>query len=322
MIFRADVAAHLENGVKVGFLAGTKQYTPKRAAFTREAPSTGAFEIYADMGATPWPRLNGGQTGGGTDARTGLPVAGGLHAGGPVTVVGGNERGIIVFNLGWDIVVGIEHDAINDDRIGDIDTWARSAGIRFEQHKDQQCFDVLNAGESATPHGAGYDGLSLLNTAHIDKGAEYQTGQDNAKNLLLTLDNYETVKIAGTKFLDDRGQPVGHNHSLLIHPPDLTRTAAQITDNREDYGTTNRAANPYAGVTQRLEAPGTWLDSTAWFLVDPSLPEKPVILQIREEAQPAMWDDLSQGSGIRYYRFRARYNAVPGPWRLVIQGHS
>lgn len=321
MIFRTDIAAHLEYGVKTGFLAGQKLYKPLRAPFTREANSTGAFEIYADMGATPWPRQNGGQTGASTDGRTGLATAGGLHGGGPVTVVGGNERGIIVFNDGWDIVIGIEHDAINDDRLGDLDTWARSAGSRFEQHKDQQCFDVLNAGESATPHGNGYDKLPLLSSSHVDPGAEYQTTQDNAKSLVLSLDNYETVRVAGSKFLDDRGQPVGHSHDLLIHPPDLRRTAAQITDNPQDYGTTNRAINPYAG-SQRLEAPGTWVDSTAWFLVDPNQVEKPVILQIREDAQPVMWDDLSQGSGLRYYRFRARYKAFPGPWRLVIQGHS
>jgi phage major head subunit gpT-like protein len=322
MIFRTDIAAHLENGVKVGFLAGTKMYTPKRDAFAREAPSTGAFEIYADMGATPWPRQNGGNSGASTDPRTLVPAAGGIHAGGPVTVLGGNERGIIVFNLGWDIVIGIEHDAINDDRLGDLDIWARSAGMRFEQHKDQQCFDVLAQGTAAAPHGNGYDGLPLFSASHVDKGAEYQTAQSNLLSTLLTLDNYEAAKIAAAKFLDDRGQPVSYNHSLLIHPPDLKRTAAQITDGREDYSTTNRAINPYAGVDTRLEAPGTWLGSAAWYLIDQTQPQKPVILQVRQNAEPAMWDDLSQGSGVRYYRFYARYNAVAGPWRLVIQGHA
>lgn len=321
MIFRTDIAGHLEQGVKVGFLAGTKLYTPKRAAFTREVPSTGAFEIYADMGATPWPRQNGGNSGAATDSRTGLPAAGGLHAGGPVTVVGGNERGIIVYNLGWDVVIGIEHDAINDDRLGDLDIWARTAGMRFEQHKDQQCFDVLAAG-TGTTHGNGYDGKPLFSGSHADPGAEYTTAQSNSLSTTLTLDNYEAAKVAAAKFLDDRGQPVSYNHNLLIHPPDLTRTAAQITDNREDYATANRAANPYAGTSSRLEVPGTWFASAQWVIVDPTQPIKPVILQVRQDAQPAMWDDLSQGSGIRYYRFYARYNAVPGPWRLALQGHA
>ncbi len=322
MITRTDVLAHLEFGARANFLAGTKTYKKLREPFCKEAPSDGAFEVYADMGAVPWPRQNGGQTGGSTDARTGASQVGGVHEGGPITVLGGNERAQIVFNDDWDVAIGIYHNAINDNRVGGLEAWAMNSGSRFEQHMDFLAFDLLNKGESATPYGNGYDKLPLLSALHIDPGAEYQTAQDNKKSLTLTLDNYETVVVAGSLFLDDRGQPASFNHSLLIHPPQLKRTAAQITDNPRDYQTANAANNPYAGETTRIQAPGTWLDSTAWFLVDPNQTNKPVNLQIREQPQLTYWDDLSQGNGIRYYKWISRYKVFAGEWRLVIQGKS
>ena len=323
MITRTDVLAHLERGMRAGFLAGMKTYSPLRSAFTVEPKSDGAFEIYGDLGALPWPRQNGGQPGsGGADARTGHPQVSGLHEGGPITVLGGNERGLVVFNQDWDIPVGIRHNAINDNRVGGLDDWARAAGTRFEQHKDYLAFDALNRGEATTSYGACYDGLSYFNDAHIDRGAEYQTAQDNKFALSLSLDNFETVRVAAGKFRDDRGQPSGFSHTLLIHALDLERTAAQITSNVEDYATANRARNPYANRITGLSAPGNWLDSTAWFVVDPSQPQKPIILQVREAAQLVFWDDHSQGSGIRYYKWLARYVAAYGDWRLSAQGNS
>jgi len=322
MITRSDVLAHLERGMRVGFLAGKQQYVPQRSAFTSEPSSDGAFEIYGDLGAVPWPAQTGGQGGGGTDGRTGQPSVGGLHEGGPITVLGGNEKGLVVYNQDWTVPIGIYHNAINDNRVGGLEEWARSAGARFEQHKDYLAFNALNAGEATTTYGAAYDTLAFFSASHVDKAAEYQTVQSNLNTLGLSLDNFETVRVAAAKLRDDRGQPMGLNHKLLIHAIDLERTAAQITDNVEDYGTTNRARNPYAGQILRLAAPGGWLDTTAWFLVDPTMPQKPIMLQVREAPQLVFWDDHSQGAGIRYYKWLARYAAAYGDWRLCVQGNS
>ena len=102
MITRTDVIAHLEYGMKSGFLKGQKAYTKLRAPFVREAPSSGAYEIYGDMGAVPWPRQNGGQPGSAAaDATHGGASVGGLTEGGPITVLGGNERAVTVWNNDW-----------------------------------------------------------------------------------------------------------------------------------------------------------------------------------------------------------------------------
>lgn len=322
MITRSDVVAQLERGVRVGFLKAMKEYTPLRSAFVDETSSDGAFEIYADMGAVPWPSQNGGQTPGtATDSRTGAAQVGGLHEGGQITVLGGNERSLIVYNRGWSVPIGIYHDAINDNRVGSLEAWARNAGTRFEQHKDWLSFNALNAGEGTT-YGTAYDKLSFFNDAHLDPRAEYQTSQDNKLATVLSNTNFSAAFIAANNFKDDRGQPTGLVYDLLIHAVNLIDEAAQITDNAEKAGTANRERNPYAGLIRRMHAPGGYLDTTAWFLVCSQPGMRPVKLQIRQQPQLVYWDDFTQGNGIRYYKWYARHEVFYGDWRTAIMGNS
>ena len=322
-ITRQDIAAHLERQVRTGFLKGMQDYTPLRSRFVRETPSDSAFETYTDMGDVPWPVQNAGTQGsGGTDGRTGAQIVNRMNEGGRVTVVGGEERGLIVYNLDWEIVTSATHNAINDDNAGDLEQWARDAGRNFEKHKDFLAFDALNQGDSDGDYGVAYNGLSFFNDSHVDPGAEYQTTQDNNYSLGLSIDNFETVKVAGSKLLDSRGQPVGLNHNLLVVPPDLERTAAQIARNPNAHDTANQEINPYEGTVQMLVAPGGWLDTTAWFLLDISQGAKPINLQMRQDPELITWDDESQGSGIRYWKLFARYSVFFGDWRLGLLGNS
>lgn len=324
MITRKDIAAHLEANVRTGYLMGMKEYQPLRSAFVREAPSDGAFEVYADMGSVPWPTQNAGKAGaGGTDARTGVPVAGQINAGRNVTVWGGGDIGLFVNNLDYEVVIGITHNAIDDDRAGDLETWARQAARTFQKHMDYLAFDALNDGEATTNYGACYDGQAFFAATHVDPNAVYTTAQDNQYAAALSLDNFQTVKIAASKFLGGDGQPVGLNHNLLIVPPDLEYTAAQIALNREAYDTGNRELNPYAGSVRMLVAPGGWLDTTAWFLADPNDLVKPLILQVRQAPRLVIWDDESAGDGgVRYFKWHARYNMAYGSWRHCVMGNS
>lgn len=322
MITRKDIAAHLERGIRTGFLVGARDYTPLRSAFVQEKPSDGAFEIYADMGAVGWPRQNAGNMGaGGSDARTGAQVVNQMNAGGGIQVTGGYENSLMVYNVDFEIVKAIEHNAIDDDRAGDLEGWARAASVQFERHKDYLAFDALNQG-AATTYGYCYDGVTFIDANHADPGAIYSTVQDNEYALTLSPDNFETVRVGAAGFLDGDGKPVGLNHNLLIFPPALEREAYQITDNPFDSSTANRQANPYNGKIQPLEAPGGWLDATAWFLVDPNMPVKPLNLQIRKEPGLVIWDDETQGSGIRYFKLHARYAMSYGDWRLCVQGNT
>lgn len=324
MITRTDIAAHLESAVRTNFFLGMSDYTPLRAPFCGDQNSDGAFEVYADMGAPPWPVQNAGTLGsGGVDDRTGLVTINRMTAGGSVQIVGGEEKGIMVYNVDWEIGIGITHNSIDDNKAGDLESWAREAGANFEKHKDFLAFDFLNKGSAVTTYGPVYDNLPLFDADHKDPGAEYQTSQDNEFALALSLPNFKTVKIAASKFLDGRGKPSGLNHNLLIVPSDLEYEAAQIATNREAYNTANREINPYAGAVTSIVAPGAWLDSTSWFLADSSNTKKPIFIQDRKDAELKLVDNELEGDGgHRYFIFHARYAIAGGDWRLIAQGNT
>lgn len=322
-INRIDIAAHLERNVRVGFLRGYQEYTPLRSAFAREVPSDGAYELYADMGTPPWPQLNSGKQGaGGTDSRTGAPAVNRLNSGANIVSLDGEERSLFVRNLDWEVTIPITHNAIDDDKAGDLETWARQTAINFQKHMDYLCFNALESGTATTTYGPGYDNQAFFSSSHADPGAEYVTAQQNTWTLSLSLTNFETVKVAASKFKDSRGQPVGLNHNLLIVPSDLERIAANITDNAEDYTTTDRKANPYSGKVKRLVAPGGWLTSTTWVIIDPTQVVKPINIQVRKAPTLTVWDNEYTGDGgTRYFKWHSRYAVFYGDWRLAARGY-
>lgn len=324
IIDRTVILGHLENNVRRTFLKATNSVTKLRGAFTRETPSNGAFEVYADMGATPWPVKNGGQAGSAAQdgTRHGGPSVGGLHEGSQITILGGNERAMTVYNNDWDIPIGIDMNAIDDDRAGaSLEEWARMAGERFEQHKDYLCFNALTAG-TGTTYGNAYDNLSFFNANHVDPSGQYTTVQSNTNASALSLDNFETIHVAASSYLDDRGQPTGITPDLLIVSQSLRRTGIQITGNEQAYDTANRELNPYAGGVRLLVAPGNYLGTTEWYLVAGNQSAKPVNLQIRQQPRLVFWDDHTKGNGVRYYKWVARYAPFYGDWRLATKGNS
>lgn len=323
MITRTDVAKMLDYNVRAGFLRGTREYQPLRAAFVGTQQSTGAFESYADLGDVPWPSQNAGKMGpNGQGADGHSQVTNQVTMGRGVAVIGGEERAMIVYNVDFEVTTAVTHNAINDVRVGNLEEWARGAGRNFEKHQDYLSFDALNKGTLTTTYGACYDGLSFFNALHVDPRAEFQTAQANTFSQVLSLNGFETVRVAAAKFKDSRGQPIGLTHRLLVVPPDLERTAYQIAENPEDYATANRARNPYSGRTTVLVAPGGWLDSTAWFVVDDSQTSKPMYLQQRQAPELTVWDDnLAPDGGLRYFKWHARYAIFYGDWRLAAKGN-
>jgi phage major head subunit gpT-like protein len=321
MITRADIAKHLEYGIRTGFLKGSREYTPLRSGFVGEQTSSGAFETYADLGDVPWPNQNAGKMGSdGSDGHA--EVTNSMNSGRAITVLGTEERALTVYNVDWEISVAVTHNAINDARVGNLEQWARDAARNFEKHKDYLSFDALTQGAGST-YGKTYDGQVFFYASHADRGAEYTTAQSNVNTSVLSLDTFETVRVAGSKFKDSRGQPIGMNHTLLIVPPDLERVGYQITQNREDYLTANRALNPYSGSIRMLVAPGGWLDTTSWYLIDTSQTARPLYIQNRQAPQLAQWDDEQAGDGgVRYFKWHARYSVFYGDWRMAIQGNT
>jgi len=295
-----NVPQHLLVAARTGFLTTAMPEVPAYAPIASVLNMDAKSIDLVDIGASPMPTSNKGRP----------------------QVQDYIEKTMTVTPKDWDITVYISHNAVKDDKTGELERKVRSAGENFQLHISNLAFQALNDGDATTNFGAGYDGLSFFNDSHVDKGAAYSTTQDNKYALTLSLDNFETVRVAGRKFRQDQGEFVGYNHKLLIVPPELERTAANICVNKDAFDTANREMNPYAGQMNYLVHPK--LDSTAWVLVDDSVSIKPILIAMREQPnlQSAWFDPEAADGGRYYFKFYARYNHYYGDWRVALMGNT
>lgn len=294
-----QVPYHLVAAAKAGFLNSIKEDQPLWQRVAAMHTMDGKTSDLVDLGATPMP-ING---------KTGTTVQDFI------------ERHIEVTPDDWDITVWISYNALQDDRTSVLAQRVQGAAVNFNRHFNKLTFAALNGGDGTT-YGLGYDGLNFYSNSHIDAGANYQTAQDNMYGLALTMDNFETVRVAAQTVRDDQGEYLEYNHNLLIVPPAYERIAANIAKNPEDMGTGNRQANPYSGRIDYETSP--YIDSTGWMLVASNEIHKPIILAMREQPNlQSSWFDPEASDGGRYYfKFFARYNVFYGDWRLAYMGQT
>jgi phage major head subunit gpT-like protein len=299
MIVRSDIAKSLEYGGRAQFLEGRGAWPVQRNLIASPATSTGKKETYLGLGAFPMP----------------------IEARDKVVARGLIEKYIEIENKDWEATLAISHNAINDDRVGHVLPWCRSAGSRFEQHMDKLCFQALDAGDAAT-YGLCYDGLYYFSASHTEAKADYTTVQSNLGTTTLSLDGFNTIWVLAKALKDDRGELVDMPFDLLIVPPALVTVAAQICDNREAYDTANREINPWAGKFRYVVSP--YLGSTAWILACSTVADKPIIFQQRQAPELTVWDDetIVADGGVRYFKWFARYQVGFGDWRLAYMGKT
>ena len=294
MPISSAVPWHLVVGAKAGFLSAFQAAPVQwpRIAMQYNLGSKAADIV--DLGSTPMPK----------NSKSGF------------TMQDFVEKHIAVTPDDWDITVFISKNAVKDDQTGTLDTRVRSAGERFQQHFDQLCFKALNGGDGTT-YGLCYDGLNFFSNSHVDKGATYQTVQDNMNGAALTLTTFNTAWAQAMNFLDDHGQPTRYNYDLLVVSPAGAMAAAQITGNPEDATTGNRAINPYNGRISHIVSQD--FDAGAAILVASGHPVKPIILVMREAPHlEDAWIDPNQPDGGHYcFKFSSRYSVYYGDWRLA-----
>jgi phage major head subunit gpT-like protein len=300
MTISGNIPQHLVVGARTGFLSALPKIALPYQKVAEIIPLSAASTGLVDIGAAPMPVESKGRT----------------------EVQDFIEKSMSLVAKGWEITVGLSQNAIDDDQTGQLERKVRSAGENFQRWINNQVFKALNDGDATTNYGACYDGAAFYAATHVDKGADYQTAQDNVSALALSIDNFETVKVASQNFLDDRGEPLGYDYNLLIVPPALERTASQICNNTNAYDTGNREINPYAGVTSFIVSPK--LDSTAWILTCGNESAKPILIGQRKapELQSAWFDPNGPDGGMNYFKFYARYVFAYGDWRLAHMGNT
>lgn len=294
-----NIPQHLVVAARTGFLTTAQPAVPAYAPIASVIDMNARSIDLVDLGAAPMPVESKGRT----QKQDFI------------------EKTMTITPKDWEITVHISHNAVKDDQTGTLERKCRAAGENFQLHISNLAFAALNAGD-ATTYGLCYDGLYFYSNSHVDKGAAYSTVQDNLNGSTLSIDNFETVRVAASQFRQDQGEFVGYNHDLLVVPPALERLAANITNNPFAYDTANREMNPYAGSIKYLVSPQ--LDSTAWILVASGASVKPILIAMREQPNlQSAWFDPEAGDGGMYnFKFYARYNHFYGDWRVATMGNS
>lgn len=293
-----QVPKHMVVGARTGFLQAVqrREYPWQRVAM--QFNMTAKSQELVDLGAAPMPQVS-------DDA-------------GGVTVTEFVEKSITVTPESWDITVKISQNSIDDDQTGTLDRKVRSAGDNFQKHINKRVFAALNGGDGTT-YGLAYDGQDFFDSDHVDKGAVYQTNQDNENTLTLSLDNFETAWVAAKAFRDDQGEFVNYDYDLLVVHPTNKQIAANIAGNIQAMDTANRELNSFAGELDYVVSPE--LDSTAAHLIASNESVKPLILAMRKQPalQSAWFDPEQPDGGMYFFKFYARYEVFYGDWRLAYQ---
>lgn len=134
-----------------------------------------------------------------------------------------------------------------NDRYGEVMQF--EADLRRADADDTETFFfALLANATNTNISAGFDGLSLSNTAHtrLDGGAVQ--GNRPAAFTALSLTSLEDAAIAFTKFVDHRGRPFRSQPRDLVIPLDLVLTANEILGSAMNPNTANNATNALRNV--------------------------------------------------------------------------
>lgn len=290
---------HLVVAARTGFLTAMKKrdYPWQQIAMTLDM---GAASIdLVDLGAAPMPK----------DSKTGVTIQDFIEKTKPITPTD------------WDITVWITQNAIDDDQTGNLERRVRGAGDNFQKHINKRVFEVLNAGDSTT-YGLAYDGQEFFDSDHVDKGADYQTAQDNEDSSNLTLDAFNTTWVNAQGARDDQGEFTQYLYDLLVVNPSNNVVAANITGNVQAMDTASREANPYSGQISYITS--SYMDTNAWVLVASKEPIKPLILAMKKQPhlQSTWFDAEAPDGGRHYFKFFARYEVHYGDWRLAWLGQT
>lgn len=294
-----NVPQHLNVAARTGFLTSLKMPDMPWQRIATTLNMDARAQTLVDLGGTPMPV----ESRGGGVAQDMI------------------EKTMDVRPIDWEIITWISVNAVSDDQTGNLLQRVQGAAVNFQKHLNNRVFTKLNGGDGGT-YGLAYDGQYFFDSDHVDKGAHYTSNQSNVNTSALSFDNFNTVRVAAQKYLDDQGEYVNYVPDLLIVPPELETLAAQLTSNKERYDTANRGINPFEGKTTYIVSPQ--LDATAWYLIDTAEPTKPLIVVMREQPHlQGSWEDLTAADGGRYYfKFFGRYEVYYGDWRLATQGNT
>jgi len=217
--------------------------------------------------------------------------------------------GYVIKNRYFELTVGIDRNAIEDDKISlynnSIEMLAQSAAM----HPDELVFALLASGFSAKC----YDGKPFFSDAH-------QVGKNTVSNkgtAQLSLEAYIAARAGMMSLTNTKGRALNIVPDTLVVPPALEAKARDILV--ADF--INGSRNTMQGTAKPLVVPQLAGHDSAWFLLSTSRPLKPLIYQERKKAKfvskTAETDDNVFMKKQFLYGADSRGNAGFGFWQMA-----
>lgn len=176
-------------------------------------------------------------------------------------------------NKDFELTVGVDRNAIEDDKLGLYNPSIQMLGQSAAQHPDQLIFSLLASGFKEKC----YDGKPFFSKEH-------KVGKNTVANMTdeqLSLAAYIAARAAMMSLTNAQGEPLNLVPDTLVVAPALEATSRDILV--ADY--INGTKNTMQGTAKPLVVPRLAGNDKAWFLLCTSRPIKPLIYQQRKAAK-------------------------------------
>lgn len=212
-------------------------------------------------------------------------------------------------NKDFELTVGVDRNAIEDDKIGLYNPSIQMLGESAALHPDELVYALLANGFTAKC----YDGKAFFATDH-------EVGKDTVSNKItdkLSLEAYIAARAKMRSFKNSKGRSLGLVPDLLVVPPALEGKAREILVAEYINGTKNTMMD-----TAEIHVEPRLTSDEAWFLLDTKRPIKPLIYQQRKKAKfvsITAEDSPNVFMQKKYiYGAESRGNAGFGFWQMAI----
>ena len=212
-------------------------------------------------------------------------------------------------NKDFELTIGIDRNAIGDDKIGLFNPSIEMLGQSAAMHPDKLVFSLLKNGFNEEC----FDGKAFFSSEHMI-GKSKVSNKGTAK---LSLDAYVAARAGMMSLTNSKGEPLDLIPNRLVVPPALEKAALDITE--ADF--INGTRNTMKGTAKPLVVPQLAGSDTAWFLLCTTRPIKPLIYQQRKKvkfvSKTNETDDNVFMSKTFLYGADSRGNAGFGFWQMA-----
>lgn len=212
-------------------------------------------------------------------------------------------------NKDFELTVGVDRNAIEDDKIGLYNPSIQMLGESAALHPDELVFTLLSSGFKEKC----FDGKAFYAADH----AVGKAAVSNKLTAALTPESYKTARAMMMSYKNSKGRSLGLVPNLLVVPPALEAAARDILV--ADF--VNGTKNTMQGTAEIHVEPNLKTD-TEWHLLCTNRPIKPLIFQQRKKAKfvskTSETDDNVFMSKKFIYGVDSRGNAGFGFWQMAV----